>query len=77
MRAWYFIRLGFLLLVWLLTDRTALADTRSLVIEQFQADIQVLPSGDLLVTETIRPRFTGAWNGLKRDIPVEYRTPQG
>jgi len=77
MRARYFNRLGFLLLAWLLTDGRALADARSLVIEQFQADVQVLPSGDLLVTETIRPRFTGSWNGLKRDIPIEYRTPQG
>ena len=77
MRARYIIRLGLLLVAWVLTDGRALADARSLVIEQFQADIQVLPSGDLLVTETIRPRFTGSWNGLKRDIPVEYRTPQG
>ncbi len=53
------------------------ASARSLVIEEFQADIQILPSGDLLVTETIRPRFMGSWNGLKRNIPVEYRTPQG
>lgn len=48
-----------------------------MVIEQFQADIQVLTNGEILVTETIRPRFTGSWNGLKRDIPVEYQTPQG
>lgn len=48
-----------------------------MVIEQFHADIQVLTNGDLIVTETIRPRFTGSWNGLKRDIPVEYQTPQG
>jgi uncharacterized membrane protein len=48
-----------------------------MVIEQFHADIQVLTNGDLIVTETIRPRFAGSWNGLKRDIPVEYRTPQG
>ncbi|SPP64702.1 DUF2207 domain-containing protein [Nitrospira lenta] len=75
MRARYVIRLGLLLFAWLLTGEHAGA--RSLVIEQFHADIQVLPSGDLVVTETIRPRFTGAWNGLKRDIPVEYRTPQG
>jgi uncharacterized membrane protein len=48
-----------------------------MVIEQFRADIQVLKNGQILVTETIRPRFTGSWNGLKRHIPVEYRTPQG
>jgi hypothetical protein len=47
------------------------------VVEQFPAELQVLSRGELLVTETIRPRFTGSWNGLKRDIPVEYRTPQG
>ena len=29
------------------------------------------------VTETVRARFTGAWNGLYRTIPVAYRTPQG
>jgi uncharacterized protein (TIGR04222 family) len=29
------------------------------------------------VTETIRARFTGAWNGLYRTIPVVYGTPQG
>ena len=53
------------------------AQGRTMVIEQFHAEIQVLTNGDLIVTETIRPRFTGSWNGLKRDIPVEYRTPQG
>ncbi|MGQ0666982.1 MAG: DUF2207 domain-containing protein [Nitrospiraceae bacterium] len=66
-----------ILLGWVLATGNSLVHARSLVIEQFQADIQVLPNGELLVTETIRPRFTGSWNGLKRDIPVEYRTPQG
>lgn len=64
-----------LLLCWILT--AGISHARALVIEQFHADIQVLSGGDLLVTETIRPRFSGSWNGLKRDIPVEYRTPQG
>ncbi|MDH4327742.1 MAG: DUF2207 domain-containing protein, partial [Nitrospira sp.] len=66
-----------LFLSWLLMLESSVAQPRSLIIEQFQADIQVLSTGELLVTETIRPRFTGSWNGLKRDIPVEYRTPQG
>lgn len=66
-----------LLLGWLLAIGSPVVHARSLVIEQFHADIQVLPNGTLLVTETIRPRFSGSWNGLKRDIPVEYRTPQG
>lgn len=55
----------------------AAASARSLVLESFAVEIQVLPTGDLLVTETIQPRFAGSWNGLERTIPVEYRTPQG
>jgi len=50
---------------------------RSLVIQQFDADIEVGTDGVITVTETIQPRFTGSWNGLYRTIPVEYRTPQG
>ena len=50
---------------------------RSLVHESFHADIRVYPSGELEVTETIRTRFEGSWNGLYRFIPVEYVTPQG
>jgi uncharacterized membrane protein YgcG len=75
MRGSRLINLGVLLLCGLFGP--GIGHARSLVIEQFQADIQVLSNGELLVTETIRPRFTGSWNGLKRDIPVEYRTPQG
>lgn len=71
------IRLFMLLLGWVLASGNPIAHARSLVIEQFHAELQVLPSGELLVTETIRPRFSGSWNGLIRDIPVEYRTPQG
>lgn len=37
----------------------------------------MLSGGELLVTETVSPRFEGAWNGIERLIPVEYRTPQG
>ncbi len=62
---------------WLLAFGIGAAQARSLVIERFEGEIQVLPNGRLLVTETIRPRFTGQWNGLVRRIPVEYRTPQG
>ncbi len=50
---------------------------RSLVIEQFIADIRVNSDGTVDVVETITPRFTGSWNGIYRTIPVEYRTPQG
>jgi len=53
------------------------ASTRSLVLIDFAVELQVLASGDLLVTETIRPRFEGTWNGLERQIPIDYRTPNG
>ncbi len=53
------------------------AAARSFVLSRFDVEIQVLSGGDLLVTETVSPRFEGAWNGIERLIPVEYRTPQG
>ena len=50
---------------------------RTLVIQSFDATIEVSPDGSILVEEVIVPRFTGSWNGIFRTIPVEYRTPQG
>jgi uncharacterized membrane protein len=50
---------------------------RTLVIERFDAVIDVSQDGSIVVDETIVPRFTGSWNGIFRTIPVEYRTPQG
>ena len=34
-------------------------------------------SGRINVSESIRFRFTGSWNGVYRDIPVVYETPGG
>ena len=56
---------------------TTLSADRTLVIERFNAVIDVSPDGSIVVDETIEPRFTGSWNGIFRTIPVEYRTPQG
>lgn len=53
------------------------AAQRTLVIERFDAAIQVNTDGTVDVEEVIRPRFTGSWNGIYRTIPIEYRTPQG
>ncbi len=53
------------------------ADARSFVLSRFDVELQVLSGGELLVTETVSPRFEGAWNGIERLIPIEYRTPQG
>ena len=60
----------------LLTAAPAAAQ-RTLVIERFDATIEVSADGSLRVEEYIVPRFTGTWNGVFRTIPVEYRSPQG
>ncbi|MBI4572795.1 MAG: DUF2207 domain-containing protein, partial [candidate division NC10 bacterium] len=52
-------------------------DARSLTIESFEAGIVVNTDGTIGITEIIRPRFVGSWNGIYRTIPIEYRTPQG
>ncbi len=69
----------FLLLLLVLTTATTQAApaVRSLVIQEFDADILVNPDASIDVTETIRLQLTGSWNGIYRTIPVEYRTSQG
>lgn len=53
------------------------AAQRTLVIERFDASVNVDRDGSVLVEEVIQPRFRGSWNGIYRTIPVQYRTPQG
>jgi len=53
------------------------ASARELKIDGFDADIVVTPDGVINVSESIRVNFVGSWNGLIREIPVEYVTPQG
>src|SRR5499425_2646173 len=50
---------------------------RELRIEKFDEQVTVLPNGTVDVTENITFRFLGHWNGIYREIPVEYYTPQG
>jgi hypothetical protein len=50
---------------------------RTLVVQSFEATVNVETDGSILVEETIVPRFTGSWNGIFRTIPIQYRTPQG
>ncbi|QJD29939.1 DUF2207 domain-containing protein [Methylococcus geothermalis] len=69
------MRWAILVFAWLVG--TSQVQARSLVIQSFHADIVVGADGGLDVTETIRPRFEGSWNGIYRSIPVEYTTPQG
>lgn len=65
------------LLCFLIFSQLLPAAARSFVLSRFDVELQVLSGGDLLVTETVSPRFEGAWNGIERLIPVEYQTPQG
>jgi uncharacterized membrane protein len=55
----------------------ALHAQRTLVVQRFDAVVDVAADGTVRVDETIVARFTGSWNGIFRTIPVEYRTPQG
>ena len=49
---------------------------RDIVIEDFDAQIEVRSDSTLLVTETIRVQFIGQWNGIFRNIPYRYH-PMG
>jgi uncharacterized membrane protein len=70
------LRLAGLIPILLLGAAPAAAQ-RTLVIEHFDARIDVARDGTIVVDEIIVPRFTGSWNGIFRTIPVQYRTPQG
>jgi uncharacterized membrane protein len=51
---------------------------KELRIENFRAQVDVLPDSTVSVTESITAHFLGGpWHGLYREIPVEYETPQG
>lgn len=54
-----------------------LAAQRTLVIERFDAEVQVEPNGDVQVTETIRSRFRGSWNGIYRNLSLAHQTADG
>jgi uncharacterized membrane protein YgcG len=53
-------------------------NTRERHLKKFFADIVVLPSGSVDVTENITYQFVGGpWHGITRFIPVEYAGPRG
>ncbi len=53
------------------------AAQRSLVFEELHSEIAVQPSGDLLITETLIPTFTGQWNGIIRILERGHTTAAG
>ena len=50
---------------------------RSWHIEDFHAEVHVRRSGEVEVTETLKVRFEGSYNGIFRTIPIQYRTRAG
>ncbi|WP_420129142.1 DUF2207 domain-containing protein [Longimicrobium sp.] len=49
----------------------------TIVIEHFDALLRVEPEGVVDVTETIRFRFAGKWNGILRDLSLQHNTAEG
>jgi uncharacterized membrane protein len=50
---------------------------RSWKISRFDARYTVADDGTVLIEEEIHPLFEGSYNGILRDIPVEYPGPDG
>ena len=50
---------------------------RDWIIERFDVEVRVDRSGRIEVTETIRPRFSGSFNGIFRTIPIRYSDTGG
>lgn len=65
-----------LLFLFLTLSASLPLQARSLEIEDFHADIMVRQQGDVVISEQIRFRFEGSWNGIYRLIPVIYQTPR-
>jgi hypothetical protein len=59
-----------------LVHPVALIAQRTLVMERFDAELQVEPGGDVQVAETLRLRFQGSWNGIYRNLSLEHQTAQ-
>lgn len=54
-------------------DEATLPAVRSWHIEAFHAEVRVLSTGRVQVTERIRARFEGSFESIFRDIPIQYR----
>jgi len=66
---------GLFLFVLVVASSSAAKDRH---LKKFDAEIVVLPSGSVDVTENITMEFVGGpWHGINRFIPVEYTTSRG
>lgn len=50
---------------------------RDIIIRDYRAEVVVNRDGTVDVTETLRVRFEGSWNGIYRDISLQHQTGQG
>ena len=69
------LRWGFLLATLLLLVAPSFA--RSWKIARFDARYTISEDGTVLIEEEIHPAYEGTFNGIERDIPVEYPGPDG
>ncbi|HEU4558166.1 MAG TPA: DUF2207 domain-containing protein, partial [Longimicrobium sp.] len=61
----------------LLAAPPAAAQERSITLTDYVVDAVVRADGSVDVTEVIRARFDGTWNGIYRDIDPKHETGQG
>ena len=53
------------------------ADARQLTVQSFDVLVEVHQNSTIDVTETLDVKFQGSWQGIYRNIPVEYRGSLG
>ncbi len=54
-----------------------LSAQRTLTLQSFEAELRVEPSGDVQITETLRPHFQGSWEGIYRVLSLEHENARG
>lgn len=64
-------------LLFLLAPGGLAAQARDISIDRFDARLDVRRDGSMQVTETLRIRFDGSWNGIERDVFLDHETGTG
>ncbi|HTK94155.1 MAG TPA: DUF2207 domain-containing protein [Terriglobales bacterium] len=72
-RRW--LRLGALLALLAALCAPLAAQERAWRIADFESNVSVKPDGEIVVIESIHLVFLGHWNGIYRNIPIEYPGP--
>ncbi|HYH83011.1 MAG TPA: DUF2207 domain-containing protein [Longimicrobium sp.] len=61
----------------LFAAHSAAAQGRAITLTDYAVDVVIRRDGTADVTEVIRARFDGTWNGIFRDIALKHETGQG